>query len=155
MAIRNPNQKLQKSGDLPKIEVLEEPKAIARYGGTKMLIAPALEYDGLMKQIPEGRLTTTVRLRSFLAQKHAADFTCPLTCGIFVNVCANASEERAGWGGDETPYWRTLKADGELNEKYPGGIEAQKLRLEMEGHTVVPKGKRWFVKDYEAKLVDL
>ena len=27
---------------------------------------------------------------------------------------------------DETPYWRTLKANGELNAKYPNGIEAQK-----------------------------
>ncbi len=153
MAIRNPNQKLQKNGDLPKIDVIEDPKMIARYGGSHMLIAPASEYDGLMKQIPEGRLITTGRLRAYLARKHAADFTCPLTCGIFVNVCAHASEERAG--RDETPYWRTLKNDGELNEKYPGGIEAQRLRLEMEGHTVFPKGKRWFVKDYEAKLIDL
>ncbi len=153
MAIRNPNQKLQNSGDLPKIEVLEDPKAIARYGGTRMLIAPAKAYDELMKRVPEGRLVTTARLREHLAARHAADFTCPLTCGIFVNVCAQASAERAG--EDETPYWRTLKNGGELNEKYPGGVEAQKLRLELEGHTVVPKGKRWFVRDYESKLIDL
>ncbi len=35
---------------------------------------------------------------------------------------------------DETPYWRTLKANGELNAKYPNGIEAQKEKLEAEGH---------------------
>lgn len=64
-----------------------------------------------------------------------------------------SSVERGGT--DETPWWRTLKKDGELNEKYPEGIDGQKLRLEMEGHTVVQKGKRYFVKDYEQNLVAL
>ncbi len=124
MAIRNPNQKLQKSGDLPKIEVIDDARMIARYGGTRMLIAPAKDYDELMKRVPEGMLTTTGRLRESLAKRYGADFTCPLTCGIFVNVCAHASAERAG--EDETPYWRTLKNEGELNEKYPGGREGKR-----------------------------
>lgn len=52
-----------------------------------------------------------------------------------------------------TPYWRTLKANGELNPRYPGGIEALMGRLEAEGHVVVQKGKRFLVEDYEKKLV--
>jgi nickel-dependent lactate racemase len=92
-------------------------------------------------------------LRAHLAKQHNADFTCPLTCGIFVNVAAHASEERGG--DDITPWWRTLKKDGELNEKYPEGIDNQKLRLEMEGHTVIQKGKRYFVKDYKDKLFEM
>ena len=59
---------------------------------------------------------------------------------------------------DETPYWRTLKANGELNAKYPGGIEAQKEKLEAEGHTIIQKGRtniKYFVKDYESVLFDL
>jgi hypothetical protein len=103
-----------------------------------------------MKSVPHGKLITTDRLRDHLAKKHGADFTCPLTCGIFVNVSAYASVERRG--SDETPWWRTLKKDGELSEKYPEGIDGQKLRLEMEGHTVIQKGKRFFVKDYEQSL---
>ncbi len=43
---------------------------------------------------------------------------------------------------DKTPYWRTLKANGELNAKYPGGIEVQKEFLEKEGHTVITKGRK-------------
>ena len=60
--------------------------------------------------------------------------------------------------GDETPYWRTLKAGGELNEKYPGGAAAQKAKLEAEGHTVIEKGRtniRYFVKDYEKAEFEL
>ena len=59
---------------------------------------------------------------------------------------------------DETPYWRTLKANGELNPKYPGGAEAQKVKLEAEGHTIIKKGRtniRYFVKDYEAVRFEL
>lgn len=40
---------------------------------------------------------------------------------------------------------RTLKSNGELNEKYPGGIEAQKKLLEKEGHKVIQKGKKYVI----------
>ena len=150
MPIKNPNQKLNDSKDMPKVEVLTDPKAIARYGGSRMLLAPPIEYDKLMKSVPCGKVITTDRLREYLAKKHSADFTCPLTCGIFVNIAAHASVERGG--EDETPWWRTLKKDGELNEKYPEGIDGHKTRLEMEGHTVIQKGKRYFVKDYEQNI---
>ena len=153
MPIKDPNSKLHDSKDMPKVEILTDPKAISRYGGSRMLIAPPIEYDELMKKVPFGKLTTTDRLRSHLAMKHDADFTCPLTCGIFVNVVAHASFERGAV--DETPWWRTLKKDGELNEKYPEGIDGQKLRLEMENHEIIKKGKRYFVKDYEQKLADI
>jgi hypothetical protein len=41
-----------------------------------------------------------------------------------------------------------LKNGGELNPKYPGGIEALRTRLQAEGHQVVQKGKRFFVADF-------
>ena len=92
---------------------------------------------------------TSDAIRNYLARQFGADSTCPLTAGIFINLAAQASLER---GVGTTPYWRTLKKDGELNDKYPDGIDGQKLRLEMEGHTILQKGKRYFVKDYEKSL---
>ncbi|MEJ8849935.1 hypothetical protein [Variovorax rhizosphaerae] len=62
---------------------------------------------------------------------------------------AHAVEEVHG----TTPWWRTLKIGGELNPKYPGGIEAQMRKLEAEGHTVVQRGKRYFVEDYARRLI--
>ncbi len=58
---------------------------------------------------------------------------------------------------DITPYWRTLKSKGELNEKYPGGVEAQAAHLKEEGHTIEPaKGKKPpKVKDFEKTLVEI
>lgn len=145
MAKKSFNELLNDSRDMPKIVEITDPKDISRYRGTKLLIAPPLAYDEIMKKVPSGKVITSDYIRSYLAKKHGADNTCPLTAGIFINIAAKASIER---GVDETPYWRTLKKDGELNEKYPEGIDGQKFRLEMEGHTVVQKGKKYFVKDY-------
>ena len=108
-----------------------------------------------MKKIPQGKLTTVGEIRDYFAKQSGADFTEPITAGIFVSIAAWASYQRTD---DETPYWRTLKAKGELNPKYPGGVEAQKARLEAEGHTVLKKGRtniKYYVKDYEKSLYKL
>ena len=51
-----------------------------------------------------------------------------------------------------TPYWRTLKTGGFLNEKYPGGVASQKAKLEDEGHRINQQGKRYAVAGYEKAL---
>ena len=109
-------------------------------------------YDTVMKQVPEGKLITVGMLRDFFARKAGADFTDPITAGIFVSIAAWASEQRED---NKTPWHRTLKADGELNPKYPGGCLRQKALLEAEGHTVITKGRtniKYFVKDYDQSL---
>ena len=144
------NEKLQFSGDLPKVENFDDPKKIERYKTQSMVIPAPIEYDQLMKKVPRGKLTTIDRMMAHLAKKHNAGCACPMTAGIFVNIAAHASEERAP--KSETPWWRTLKKDGQLNEKFPDGIEGQKTRLEAEGHTVIQKGKRALVENYEKKI---
>lgn len=94
-------------------------------------------------------------IREYFARENGADFTEPITAGIFVSIAAWASAQRSG---DETPWWRTLKANGELNPKYPGGIQAQREKLEAEGHEIVQRGRkdiRFYVKDYEEYLFEL
>ena len=149
------NAMLHDRKDMPKIQIITDEKSIQKYGGSRMLFAPPLDYDRVMRRIPYGKLITVGDIRAHFARENQADFTDPITAGIFVSICAWASFQRTI---DETPYWRTLKANGELNPKYPGGAEAQKAKLEAEGHTVVTKGRtniRYFVKDYEKTLYDL
>ena len=55
---------------------------------------------------------------------------------------------------DITPYWRTLKEGGVLNEKFPGGAEKQAEHLTKEGHEIIPRGKKAIVKDYQKALVE-
>ncbi|WP_461436490.1 hypothetical protein [Methanosphaera sp.] len=78
-----------------------------------------------------------------------------MTAGIFISLSAQASHERKE---NKIPFWRTLKAGGELNPKYPLGIEYQKEMLEKEGHSIFTKGRkniRYFVNNYEEKLFNL
>lgn len=136
---KNFNAMLHDSKDMPKIQIITDRKSIEKYGGNKMYFAPPLDYDCVMKRVPYGRVTTVGEIREYFAKQSGADFTEPITAGIFVSIAAWASHQRSG---DETPYWRTLKANGELNEKYPGGIESQKEKLEAEGHTIIAKGRK-------------
>lgn len=149
------NAMLRDSKDMPKLQIITDRASIEKYGGDRMYFAPPVDYDRVMRRVPWGRLTTVGAIREHLAKKAGADFTEPITAGIFVSIAAWASHQRAE---DKTPYWRTLKANGELNEKYPGGVPAQRERLEAEGHTVVQRGRkhfRFYVKDYEAALCAL
>ena len=150
MAKKSFNEKLSFAGDLPKVEKLVNPRLIERCKANTMVIAAPAEYDRLMKKVPAGKITTIDRMMAYMAKKHGAGCACPMTAGIFVNISAHASEERGG--KNETPWWRTLKKDGALNEKFPGGTESQKHRLEAEGHKIVQKGKRYFVENYGEKI---
>jgi len=125
--------------------------------GVGALVIPApIEVDELMKKVPKGKLITINEIRLALAAKHHATIGCPLTTRIFAWISANAAEEQKRQGATEiTPYWRTLKTDGLLNEKYPGGLDTQKRLLENEGHLVVQKGKKFFVKDYLKSVISL
>ena len=149
------NAMLRNSKDMPKIQIITDEASIKKYGGEKMFFAPPMEYDRVMRLVPEGKVVTVGAIRDYFARENGADFTDPITAGIFVSIAAWASSQREG---DGTPYWRTLKAGGELNEKYPGGAAAQKARLEAEGHTVIQKGRtnlRYYVKDYEKAEFEL
>lgn len=146
------NAMLRDSKDMPKIQIITDQKSIEKYGGDRMYFAPPMDYDAAMRRVPCGKLTTVGDIRAWFAEQSGADFTEPITAGIFVSIAAWASYQR---GEDETPWWRTLKANGELNPKYPGGAEAQKEKLEAEGHTVIRKGRtniKYVVKDYEKAL---
>jgi alkylated DNA nucleotide flippase Atl1 len=108
----------------------------------------------LMKQVPEGELITLVEICKAIARNHKVRACCSLTTGIFVLTAANAAEEAAQEGKTlNIPYWRTLKANGFLNEKYPGGALSQKKLLEREGFTILKKGKKFVVEDFVKYLI--
>jgi alkylated DNA nucleotide flippase Atl1 len=121
----------------------------AEAGDDVVLVNPS-EVIELMKQVPKGKVITLVDICKTIAQNHHVKACCSLTTGIFIMTAANAAQEAASKGKPlKVPYWRTLKADGSLNEKYPGGALAQKKLLENEGFTILKRGKRFIVKDFE------
>jgi len=141
-------EKLNDSKGLPKTGKIAG-RISKRWGEGTMVIPAPLEVDALMRKVPKGKLTTVNSLRTELAKKHQVTMACPMCTGIFAWIAARAAEEAAAAGEKKiTPYWRTLKSGGELNAKYPGGIAALKKKLKAEGHAVVQKGTRWFVRDF-------
>jgi alkylated DNA nucleotide flippase Atl1 len=134
-------------------EVKEIPPPMRKRHGEGTIATPSpREVEEAMCDVPEGRLDTVFGIGEAIAVRHSATIGCTVTTAIFAHMVAHAAEE-AIQPENKAPYWRTLKIGGELNAKYPGGIEAQMTKLETEGHTVVQRGKRYFVEDFAKKLV--
>ena len=148
-------EKLADNKGFHKVFRIDESKRKSWGPGTCVIPAP-LEVNALMCRVPKGRLVTINELRKVLASRHGATIACPITTGIFAWIAAHAAEEAKAAGAKKiTPYWRSLKAKGELNPKYPGGIAALKRSLTAEGHTVIQKGSRFYVKDFEKRIARL
>jgi alkylated DNA nucleotide flippase Atl1 len=153
-------EKLADKKNLPKVLKLQKTfpcyNAVHKMGaeaGDEVVLVNPSEVVAIMKQVPKGKLITLAEICKTLAKKHQVKGCCSLTTGIFTMTAANAAEEAASQGTAlDIPYWRTLKIDGYLNEKYPGGVLAHKKLLEQEDFTVLSKGKKYFVKDFEKYL---
>jgi alkylated DNA nucleotide flippase Atl1 len=138
-----------------KVETLSDKDAI-RMKARTLLIPHPTDVETIARTVKKGKLLTTEQIRKHLAAKFGAETTCPLCTGIFMRIISEAAEEATAEGQTKvTPYWRVLKSDGSLNEKYPGGFAAQREKLESEGHTVGGTLKKPRVEDYEKKLMAL
>lgn len=142
-----------------KLEKPQEPKVVnippkmSRFGSGTMLIPTPKLVDALIQKVPKGRLVTVSELRRKLASDFGADVTCPLTTGIFVRIAAEAAEEdRANGRKRITPYWRVIRDDGAMNEKFPGGVAQQIRYLRAEG-CAVARDKKPRVRDFADRLV--
>jgi hypothetical protein len=145
-------EKLADDKGFPQVAEIDCTKS-KRWGTGTFVIPAPVEVDAAMKKVRRGKLTTIDAIRKALAKKHGTTIACPITTGIFAWIAAHAADEdETGGRARITPYWRTLKTGGELNPKYPGGINALKKRLRAEGHRVITKGKRFFVAAYDKSL---
>jgi alkylated DNA nucleotide flippase Atl1 len=137
--------------------VRELPEGVRNWAppGGSMVVANPKEVDALMRLVPFGRLTTLDHVRAHLAALHGTSIACPVSTAIFINIAARAAEEMRDAGArDVTPWWRVLRSDGSLNDKYPGGIRLQRALLEAEGVEAEARGRRWVVPDLDARLFD-
>lgn len=145
-------EKLDDDKGLPKV-CEATGKLTKRWGEGRFVIPAPREVDALMRQVPRGRLVTINELRTALARKYKTDFACPITTGIFSWIAAHAAAEDETEGKKRiTPFWRTLKTGGEINPKYPGGVEGIARRLRAEGHKIETRGKRSLVSNYQEAL---
>jgi alkylated DNA nucleotide flippase Atl1 len=138
-------------------KIMPVPASMRKTCGTGTILIPCpRDVDTIMRSVRKGRLITVGQIRERLAKAAGADCACALTTGIFVRVAAEAAEEDACDGRTRiTPYWRTVKDSGKLNEKCPGGVEAQAKRLLDEGFEIERnrRGQASRVKDFEKYLM--
>ncbi len=153
-------QKLEDKKTFPKVLKLEESfpcyNAVHKMGanaGDPVVLVNASEIIPIMAKVPKGKLITIREICSEIAKTHKVKGCCTLTTGIFIMTVANAVEEVLAKGENSRlsriPYWRTLKADGYLNPKYPGGLQTHKKLLEQEGFVVIARGKNYQVADFD------
>ena len=127
-------EKLKDKSSFPKVLRLEKGfpcynavhKMGAEVGDSVVLVNPS-EVAAIMKQVPKGKLITIVEICKQIARYHGVKACCSLTTGIFIMTGANAVEEASKEGKSlDIPYWRTLKADGFLNENTP--VDKKRIR---------------------------
>jgi len=124
-----------------------------------LLIPTPMDVAEALRIPKKGELITVNQIRDLLSKKFSADYTCPMVTGIFINIIAGASEENREYAEEVFPWWRVLKKNGLLSDKFPSTPDLQKGFLESEGHIVwtgpTKRSKKLRVKDYENSLVKL
>jgi alkylated DNA nucleotide flippase Atl1 len=136
------------SAPAPHVEVLTVAKG-AMFPAGRLLIASPLEVQEVIRRIPAGRVLRVSDLRAALALKFRADYTCPLTTGIFLRIVAEATHEERGKAGPMVPYWRVVRDDGELIDKFPDGVEGHAAKLATDGVDVFHLNNRHVVGNVE------
>ena len=153
-------EKMANKKGIPKVLILEKNfpcyLSLAKMGakvGDRVVLTNPGDVEEVMKNIPQGKLITINEICRKLAKKFKVDACCTLTTGIFIMTAANAAEEAKQEGKiNNNPYWRILKSAGFLNDKYPGGQEAQQRLLEEEGFKIIKRGKKYQIADYKKYL---
>jgi hypothetical protein len=89
-----------------------------------MFIATPLLIDNYVKQISKGKKVTAQTMRKDLAIENKADYTCPVTTGIFLRIVAEAGFEKYQLTNSlkgVTPFWRIVEPDSALAKKLSFG----------------------------------
>jgi len=104
--------------------------------GSNMLIATPLIVDEYIRQIPRGHFTDIKQIRKDLSAAYKAEYTCPVTTGIFIRIAAEAAYEEYEKGKPLrkiTPFWRALSAKSPSAKKLSFGIKFLKDQQQKEG----------------------
>lgn len=89
-------------------------------GGAQMLIATPGIIADYLKQIPEGYSTDVKKMRTDLANEYGAEYTCPVTTGIFLRTVAEFGHEQIESGksiAEVAPFWRAIDQKSNTNKR--------------------------------------
>jgi hypothetical protein len=103
--------------------------------GSTLLIATPKLIDQYIQEIGFGKRADTKTLRKDLAIEHNADYTCPVTTGIFLRIVAEANYEKLQQGNlieEITPFWRVIEPNSALAKKLTFGQEFLLKQIDKE-----------------------
>lgn len=104
--------------------------------GSRMLIATPKIIDDYIRQIPKGKSGSLATMRRDLANEYGAEYTCPVTSGIFLRIVSEAAHEQIEKGvalSKVTPFWRLVDEKSALNKKLSFGTEFVASQRKKEG----------------------
>jgi hypothetical protein len=104
--------------------------------GSKMLVATPVIVEEYVRNIPKGNSTTLQQMRKDLAAEYHADYTCPITAGIFLRIVAEAAFEQLEEGKalkNIAPFWRIIDEKSPTAKKLSFGTELLKKERKREG----------------------
>jgi hypothetical protein len=104
--------------------------------GSKMLIATPKVVDEYIKQIPKGHHTSLQQMRKDLAAESGAEYSCPITSGIFLRIVSELAYEQYQNGTPLkaiTPFWRMIDKKAPLAKKLSFGYAFVAEQREKEG----------------------
>jgi hypothetical protein len=104
--------------------------------GSKMLIATPKIVDGYVRQIPKRHFTDIKQMRKDLAAEYGAEYTCPVTTGIFLRIVAENAYEEFEKGkslNKIAPFWRAMSIKSPSAKKLTFGIKFLKDQQKQEG----------------------
>jgi hypothetical protein len=135
---------------LQKDEIKDIPERQYGYfgGPGKMLLPSDDTVAALIAEVPEKQLITTDLLRQVLAQRFQVRGTCPVTTRKALHAIANDPARQVA-------YWRVIKQNGTLIDRYPGGVEGQAAQLREEGFSIAGAGKTAKVEKFKQSLAQL
>lgn len=116
-------------------EIKKSPRKFADIPeGASMLIATPAIVETYLNQIPKGKETTLQQMRKDLAAEYHAEYTCPVTSGIFLRIVAEKAYEEYTQGKKRiAPFWRMISAQSPAAKKLTFGTEFLKQKRQEEG----------------------
>lgn len=118
----------------PEVKKLDKAFADIPEGGMMLIATPQIIEDYL-KQIPAGKAVNLSTLRKDLALEHRADYTCPVTTGIFLRIVSEANFEALQNGKkveEIAPFWRVVDEKMPLAKKLSFGTDFIKQKRKEE-----------------------
>lgn len=118
----------------PEVKKLDKAFADIPEGGMMLIATPQIIED-YIKQIPEGKTVNLSTLRKDLALEHQAEYTCPVTTGIFLRIVAEANYEQFQNGKkieEIAPFWRMIDEKMPLAKKLSFGMDFIKEKRKEE-----------------------